>query len=523
MDSLFKRRPKTGPTAVLKTMVRDEGALDRPILNTLREALIVLDAHLRVLFANRAFFRMFAVGPEHILGKSIFEINNGAWNHAQLHRLLTGVINNEISFDDFEVNCQTLRLGLRTFVLYGRILSQDSGLPGSVLLSFEDITLRKRLEKRRQRNAIIESSHDAITGANLDGTITSWNPAAERLYGYTAGEAIGRSLSLIIPDGRKEELEHVMERIRQGDRIDSFETERVAKDGRRVYVRLSISPIHDASGQLVGASAIASNITEWKRAEEQRQELNAKVLHQEKLAAVGLLASGLAHEIGNPLASIQAICDNQLRKPLDPAVEEKLRRIRDQVVRIVKIVHQLVDFSRRESETWRTVSINAEIDSALTMARLARSAKRVEVKLALDSALPETFVLGDQLAQVFLNLFLNAFDSMADTGGVLTVRSCRTNDGQIRIAIEDNGSGIAEENLKNIFMPFFTTKETGKGTGLGLHISHGIIKRHGGELSVRSAPGKGSTFTVDIPYRRERPKTRTLQRDAMEAGGEQTQ
>ncbi|HYG76880.1 MAG TPA: protoglobin domain-containing protein [Planctomycetota bacterium] len=231
----------------------------------------------------------------------------------------------------------------------------------------------------------------------------------------------------------------------------------------------------------------------------------AQVLHQEKLAAIGLLSSGLAHEIGNPLASIQAVCDNQLRKNLDPQIAEKFQRIHGQVGRIVGIVRQLVNFARRDPHKWRPVSINEEIEAALAIARLSRLAKNVETECVLDPQLPVTVAIGDQLSQVFLNLFLNAFDAMREEGGHLSVRSAAA-DGVIEVTIEDNGVGIAPENIKNLFVPFYTTKETGKGTGLGLHVSDGIIKRHGGEIRVESRQNEGAVFTVLIPIRNDPPE-----------------
>jgi C4-dicarboxylate-specific signal transduction histidine kinase len=231
----------------------------------------------------------------------------------------------------------------------------------------------------------------------------------------------------------------------------------------------------------------------------------SKVMHQEKLAAIGLLSSGLAHEIGNPLASIQAICDNQLRKGNEPQIAERFQRIREQVTRIVKIVRQLVNFARREPDKWKAASINEMVESALAIARLTRSARTVKVRLELDPALPATVVIGDQLSQVFLNLIVNAFDAMKDDQGEVEIRSCAAN-GMIVVSVRDNGTGIAEANLKNLFMPFFTTKEAGKGTGLGLHVSDGIVKRHGGQIVVTSEAGKGATFNVEIPLRTHAPQ-----------------
>ena len=227
----------------------------------------------------------------------------------------------------------------------------------------------------------------------------------------------------------------------------------------------------------------------------------AQVLHQEKLAAVGLLASGLAHEIGNPLASIQAICENQLRKAVEPQAAEKFKRIRDQVTRITTIVRQLVNYARPPVVEWKHVNLNDVLESSLGIARLSRAAKSIDVKTHLAADLPFTMAVADQMGQVFLNLILNAIDSMQEDGGELRISTCAGPNKNILVIIEDNGHGISETNLNRIFTPFFTTKDVGKGTGLGLHVSIGIVRQHGGEIRVRSGVGTGTAFTVELPIR----------------------
>ena len=236
----------------------------------------------------------------------------------------------------------------------------------------------------------------------------------------------------------------------------------------------------------------------------------AQVLHQEKLAAVGLLASGLAHEIGNPLASIQAVCYNQLRKQPDPAIADKFQRIRDQVSRITNIVRQLVGHARPTPATWQQVSLSDTVNSALAIARLSRSAKTVDVDLQLNDALPKPWGITDQLSQVFLNLFLNAFDAMPQEGGRLVVRTILNDPRSIAIEISDNGTGMSEQTLSRLFTPFFTTKDVGKGTGLGLHVCDGIVKRHGGEIFVESKPSNGSVFKVILPITDSPPEGASL-------------
>ena len=235
--------------------------------------------------------------------------------------------------------------------------------------------------------------------------------------------------------------------------------------------------------------------------EEDRNALRvsqAQVLQQEKLSTIGLLSAGLAHEIGNPLSSIQMLCDNQLRKDLAPEVKDKFMRIRDQVQRVTGIVRQLVSFSRPPSQSFELMDLHEVIEPALTMAKLSRSAQNAEVKIEFSEAVPRVPVIRDQLAQVLLNLFLNAFDAMQDREGLLRVGAYTSGD-HVVIEVQDSGCGIDETQRQALFKPFSTTKPKGKGTGLGLFVSHGIIERHGGMINVRSQVGVGTTFELRLP------------------------
>jgi PAS domain S-box-containing protein len=365
------------------------------------------------------------------------------------------------------------------------------------------------LAQRETLAGIISSAMDAIISIDEEQRVTLFNAAAERMFQCSSADAIGSPLDRFIPERyRAAHRHHVVSFSRTG--TTTREMGRlgivlgVRADGTEFPLEATISKVEAGGKHFM--SAIIRDITERKRTEQEREQLQAKVLHQEKLAAIGLLSSGLAHEIGNPLASIQAICENLARKSSEPATVEKCQRIREQVRRITDIVGSLVNFARPGQAAWKAVDINATLEAAMSIAKLSRTAKSIEIALKFDQALPHTIAIADQLSQVFLNLFLNAIDASKEAGGKIIVSSKQVSAETIEISVSDNGHGISGDDMPKLFTPFFTTKEVGKGTGLGLHVCDGIIKRHGGEIRVASNPDTGSTFTILLPIRKQPPE-----------------
>ena len=251
-----------------------------------------------------------------------------------------------------------------------------------------------------------------------------------------------------------------------------------------------------------------NHIAEGKRAEEERQCLEEQVRQQDKLAAVGRLAAGVSHEIGNPLMSIFAVTENVLRESKDPLVREKLALIRDEIKRLSKIVQQTMDFARPSSFQHAVCSWNQALHDAVAMLRYHRQTRKVRIETDFAEDLPPTYGLSDRLIQVFLNIGMNALDALATASCrgtpclTTTSRYTETDMGRtLQAVFEDNGPGMAPETVFRIFEPFYTTKEPGRGAGLGLSVSYGIIKEHGGRIHVEGRPGEGARFTVEIPVR----------------------
>jgi PAS domain S-box-containing protein len=366
-------------------------------------------------------------------------------------------------------------------------------------------TVEQLGESRSRLALIIDSSEDAIISKGLDGTITSWNKGAERIYGYTPEEAIGKHISLLAPSDRPDEIPEILRKIARGEGIEHHESVRVTKDGRRLDVSISVSPLRDANGDVVGASAIARDITDQKRTEGQ--------LHQsQKMEAIGRLAGGVAHDFNNILGIISA-CAEFLRDRIDPSAEplQYVENIKKATERGSSLTRQLLTFSRSSVIQPRILDLNERLKD---VGKLLRPLMGDDVEILIVSKSTSAVIEADpgQLDQIVVNLAVNARDAMPRGGKfILETRAEKFDDDfaeqhqkmaagkYVLLAVSDTGSGMDEATVSRIFEPFFTTKETGKGTGLGLATVYGIVKQSAGHILVYSEPGHGTTFKIYLP------------------------
>jgi PAS domain S-box-containing protein len=373
-----------------------------------------------------------------------------------------------------------------------------------VLSAIVDITERKRSEEDRTRlAAIVETSEEAIVVKGLDGTVLHWNAAAERIFGYPAEEMIGRPISVLAPPDRPCETPAILERIQRGESVNHFETVRVRKDGRPIDVSVTISPLKDATGNVIGASAIKRDITELKRVNDEVRTMSQQLWQAAKLASVGELAASIAHELNNPLATVRLRVESVLaRTPADDPRRRALEIVEQEAKRMGELVANLLQFSRRGDGQSSTVDIRQELTKAVDLIQHHLRKRLITVTQELAPDTPTIYADRQKLRQVFLNLLTNASDAMPN-GGTLTLRTSPTMspDGTPAVLIEfaDTGVGIPAENLGRIVEPFFTTKEEGKGTGLGLAICRRVIQEHRGTMRIDSEVGKGTTVRLVLP------------------------
>ncbi len=350
---------------------------------------------------------------------------------------------------------------------------------------------RGSVERESRMAAIVESSDDAIISKNLNGIIQSWNPAASRMFGYTAEEAIGQSILLLIPPELRAEEAVIMAKLVAGQRVDHYETQRVRKDGQWIDVSLTISPVRDALGRVVGASKIARDISERKKTEEALRTA-------EKLAGVGRMAATMAHEINNPLEAVVNLLYLAANHPsLPEGPRQYLQTADEELTRVAHITRQTLGFYR-DSATPQVTRISRIFEGLLLIYGSKIRNKHLHVDIAVPADM-EVAVVRGELRQVLANLLQNSIEAVRPGGHIrirVTKRRQRSNgEDVIQITMGDDGKGIPETSRSRIFEPFFTTKKD-VGTGLGLWVCKGIVERHGGSMRVRSRTTEGSSGTV---------------------------
>jgi two-component system sensor kinase FixL len=375
-----------------------------------------------------------------------------------------------------------------------------------------DLTDLKQQEAQREGAdrllaQIVQTSDDAIVSKTLDGIVTSWNASAERIFGYGAAEAIGRHISLIIPPDRIAEEDEIVAQLKAGQSIRHYETVRMHKDGHHVLVSLSEAPIHDGAGALIGASKVARDITERKRAEASTLALQDELAHVGRLSAMGQMSAAIAHELNQPLTAVANYVKAAQRLLAGDSSPEpaKLHSARDamekaagQTLRAGTIIRYLRDYvEKRESE--RSVeNLNDAIGEAVSLGMVGHKHSNIKLTMVLDPAIPPVAIDRVQIQQVLLNLVRNAIEAMADAPRrELTITSILEPAG-VRISVRDTGPGFAAEIAGRLFQPFVTTK--GDGMGIGLKICQSIIEAHGGTIEARS-DDSGAVFDIHLPLR----------------------
>jgi PAS domain S-box-containing protein len=410
---------------------------------------------------------------------------------AQTGEVLGGLFYGHENTDVFQQDAEDL---IATIAAQAAIAIENFRLRDQLTRKVADLELAESQQQEVSRHlselaAIVESSDDAILSKDLNGIIISWNHAAARLFGFTQQEIVGESILKLIPDELHPEEKTIIDKIRAGQRIEHFETTRLKKNGERFEASLSISPVRDRTGTIVGASKILRDISSRKRIE-------ALLIQSEKIAATGRMAATIAHEVNNPLEAVMNLIYLARSNPGDSAqVDNYLRAAESEVVRVSHIARQTLGFYRENASA-----------VSLSLAELAADAIRIyepKCKSAGISVIDnlnstrQVFVRKGEILQVISNLIANAIYAMP-SGGTLSIslKDVDLPEGfGVALVVEDSGVGIDAEQLPRIFEAFFTTR-TSIGTGIGLFVAKQFVEGHRGKITVASSTDPASHGTI---------------------------
>lgn len=465
------------------------------IVDSSDDPIISKDLNGTITSWNQAATRVFGYRPEEIIGQSILKLIPPELQHEEAEILRKLRAGERIEhYETVRVTKKGERVHLS--VTISPVRDESGRIIGGSKIA-RDISDRKKADEIRFRlAAIVDSAEDAIISKDLNGIIKTWNYGAERMFGYESAEMVGQSILKIIPADLRYEEDEILRKLRVGQRLEHYETTRVRKNGEKIEISATISPIKDELGTVIGASKVARDISDRKRIER-------LLVQSEKLAATGRMAAAIAHEINNPLESLMNLVflARQYSTPAGKA-HNLLLTAEQELERVAHIARQTLGYYR-DTGAPVEVYLHDLIENVLAV----YNSKLISSGINLDTRfndLQKITVSKGEMLQVFSNVIANAIDAMRDGGKlqISTRKIIRSAGDGLQTIVQDNGTGIALQNLPKIFEPFFTTKGE-LGTGIGLWVARQLLESRGGQISVASTSEKGSsgtTITIFIPF-----------------------
>ena len=493
----------TGVVASLRDITSEQRARDalslsearyRNLFETATDAIYTIDVDGVFTSANDAACRITGRTRDVLLGRRVDEFLEPGERvrvRAQFRRARTGEASHyecTIIAGDGALRRMSVT---NTPIRRGRDVVGVLGIARDVTEERERAVALARSEAKYAR--LVESASDGIFTVDRDGRFTSANRALELATGLTRADLLGASIELVVDDRDRALIQQVLTETLSGARAKA-EVRYRSSAGTLREMSMITSPLIEEDGSVSGGLAVVRDVSDERR-------LMSQMLQQEKLAALGQLVSGVAHELNNPLAGVMAFSQLLLAAPSVQGEErEATETIHHEAQRAARIVTKLLTFARQHTPERRSVDLNEIAIAALELRRYVLRANDVRIDMRLDDDLPRTAADAFQLQQVVLNLYANAEHALAERGAgrVLTVMT-GVESGLLVLTVGDNGAGIPADRLARIFDPFFTTKPVGEGTGLGLSISDGIVREHGGRIRAESVPGDGASFTIELP------------------------
>ena len=487
----------------------------KTILESMDGGILAIDKNARITFFNHSAEEITGFKREEVLNKDCRDI---------------------LKSDMCEEACplkETLETG-KTIFNYEIVITNKAGnkIPVNITTSplrssnneiigavenFRDLTKHKGLwgklrEERNKAQQYLNIAGVIIVAINDDGIVSLINKRGCDALGYTEEEIIDKSwFDLCVPESDREERKDTFKKVMAGNKqeVEDYENSIITKSGEERIIAWHNTTLTDEEGHTIGTLSSGEDITKRKQTEEE-------LIRSEKLASLGQLAASVAHEVNNPLAGVLVYIKLLLKKYKEKKLqteksEEQLFKIEKEVDRTTRIIRNLLDFSRQSEPNIRPVEINKVVEAALQLVGHQISLENIKLEKQLDEQLPFVLADFDKIQQVLINIIMNAIQAMPD-GGSLTIKTSvadgieigETLKKTVRIDITDTGEGISKENLGKLFTPFFTTKEKGKGVGLGLPVVHGIIEQHKGKIEVNSEPDEGTTFSIYLEAMNEK-------------------
>ena len=467
------------------------------LLGNIPFSLLLVDRSLCIVSANRNFLVKGQRTEINTIGAAVSEVfPDVVLSFTQLESKIRNVFDSGFPLPGEQMTYRAP--GIATRVYYYSVIPVRLGeMVEHVMLVMDDITEKVQLIEKarmveRHLATVVESANDLMVSTNGKGSIVSWNRSAERISGYQANQVRGRLLADLCEGGHREDMKAMIRRLVEGSAVQFQEICLVSNTGSLIPVDWSCSPILDDTGKVSGVVAVGRDLTE-RRAFEQH------IFQSEKLAALGVMAGGIAHELRNPLAVSFSAAQFLLKPSEDFLLQrECVNKIIDGIQRSSLIIENLLRFAR-PSPGDRVGALDLVVLATDTVGVLSPQARLQKIKVQEKYPGAPVMVSGNTnlLQQVLMNLILNACQFMSEGGEVIVEVRCEA--GSALIQVSDTGCGVSPANLRRVFDPFFTTRPIGKGTGLGLSICHTIVKQHGGEIELESEEGKGSTFSVRLP------------------------
>ncbi len=467
------------------------------LLDAIPSSVLLIDRQQRILSANRNFLEKAQRQASSTLGQPIDAVFPALiLEHMHLAPRILNVFERNEAIRGERMTYRAPGLATRVYY-YSLIPFSWQGKVEHVMLLMEDVTEQQRLgeeARRAERHlaSVVESASDIVLSTTVDGRVLTWNAAAETITGFTLSEVQNRLLRELCAAPHQASIQRGLRRVRSGKHFGVAEWDLVTKSGASVPVSWVGSVMKDDLGNVVAVVAVGRDLSE-------RRKLEAQLLQSQKLAALGVLAGGIAHEIRNPLAASSSAAQFLQEEPNDPAFREECLQITlDGIRRASVIIEDLLRFARPGTGvTMAPLDLVPIVREAAALAAHQGGVQRVKFQVELPDFPVRISGVSSLLQQVFVNLLLNALTAMPE-GGLLRVTVEQERD-ETRIRITDSGQGLSSAELERIFDPFYTTMPVGKGTGLGLSISYSIVRQHFGSIEVQSLVGQGSTFTVRLP------------------------